>query len=116
MVRGGAHEVAEALRGGADINAQDHNGNTALFLAASLGDLKALTALLNSGAALEVQNKWGNTALWAATFNARGNGALIEALLAAGADPDHKNAAGNSPRMLASRVANYNLEQFFTEA
>jgi hypothetical protein len=30
-----------------------------------------------------------------------------------GADPDHTNNAGKSPRMLASTIANFDLSQFF---
>ncbi|MBO1739535.1 ankyrin repeat domain-containing protein [Leifsonia sp. TF02-11] len=110
---GGAQEVAEALRAGADVDAQDESGNTALFLAASSRNLEALTALLDAGADLEIENAWGNTPLWSATFNSRGDGRIIEALLERGADPDHRNAAGNSPRTLAARVANYDLQRFF---
>ncbi|KQR50775.1 hypothetical protein ASF88_16195 [Leifsonia sp. Leaf336] len=114
VARGVASEVAEAIRASDDIDAQDENGNTALFMAASTGDKDTLTALLDAGADLEVENNWGNTALWGATVRSRGDGAIIEASLARGADPDHTNAAGNSPRMLAARVANYDLEQFFS--
>ena len=111
----GPERIGEVLRAGADIDAQDSSGNTALFLAASLGDLDAVTALLDAGADLEVENAWGNTPLWGATIRSRGDGTIIEALLRRGADPDHVNSAGNSPRMLAERVENYDLGRFFSE-
>ena len=38
---------------------------------------------------------------------------MIEVLLAAGSDPDTKNAAGQSPRGLAKLIANHDVARFF---
>ena len=45
-------------------------------------------------------------------FTSRGEGAAIRALLNAGADPDRVNGHGVSPRMLAARIANYDVAAF----
>ena len=70
-------------------------------------------ALLANGADIEVADRYGNTALWAALFRSD-DGATIRLLLHAGADPDHFNHAGRSPRTLADTVTNIDLKQYFT--
>jgi uncharacterized protein len=112
-IDGGSSEVREAIEAGGDIDARDRDGNTALFLAATNHSVDALLTLLAAGADTEVENTHGNTPLWAATFFSRGDGTLIEALLAHGANADHLNHSGNTPRRLAKTVANYDLERFF---
>ncbi|KIF66057.1 hypothetical protein HY68_37880 [Streptomyces sp. AcH 505] len=51
----------------------------------------------------------GNTPLWRAVFCSQGEGATIRLLLEAGADADRDSGHGMSPRVLAGRVANYDV-------
>src|SRR5262245_12089585 len=52
----------KALRAaGADINAQDRHGETALHEAASVGDLDLVGILISAGADVNVQDEWGQT-------------------------------------------------------
>ncbi|KAK7177745.1 ankyrin repeat protein [Paraphaeosphaeria sporulosa] len=61
--RGHAVVVMRLLDGGADVNAKDNNGRTALRWAASQGDWVAVGLLLNSGADVNAKDNNGCTAL-----------------------------------------------------
>jgi ankyrin repeat protein len=107
--------VRGAATAGADVNLQDRNGHTPLHLAAQQGQVEAAAALLASGARVDLEDRHGNQPLWTAVFNSRGDGRLIQMLLAHGADPSHRNRAGKSPVELARLIANYPVAQFFNE-
>ena len=113
--------LAEILiQGGADLEAQDKNGSTALFYAIEKGNDKAIEFLLNSGASMEIRDKKGNTALLYALqrFNCKfgfhslqtrarevGESARLFAVgqdfLSRGADANAANNEGVTPLMLA---------------
>ena len=57
--------------------------------------------LLQAAADVDAQDEYGNTPLWRAVFNYRGDVAVIEKLLAAGADSTLANDHGVSPRQLS---------------
>ena len=57
------------LAGGADIEAKNNYGNTALILAARYGHDKVVTLLLAGGADIEDKNGSGDTALILAAYN-----------------------------------------------
>ena len=69
--------------------------------------------LLDAGAPVDPVDAWGNTPLFRAVFNAKGDPAIVRRLVSAGADPDHVNASGRSPRALAGMIANYDTSGFF---
>ena len=77
---------------GADVNAKDNDGETALMIAASQSNPKILTVLLEAGADIDAQNKKGETALMAAA--ARANLDELKILLVHGADPKLRDEAG----------------------
>ncbi|MGW3745817.1 hypothetical protein ACWD62_35950 [Streptomyces sp. NPDC005146] len=58
---------------------------------------------------MDVTDRYGNTALWRAVFCSQGEGEATRLLLEAGADPDRDNGQGVSPRVLAGRIANYDV-------
>ena len=90
-----AADVRRCLEGGANIDAQQSNGVTALHNAAFFGRVEAVTALLDAGANIEARMAAGTTALhWAAK---NGHVETVTTLLDAGADPKAKDVAGNFP-------------------
>lgn len=112
-IDGDGDAVRRALAGGAPIDATDYRGMTALAMAATHNNSSAAAALLEAGASTEIPDRYGNTALWAAVFNSRGDATIVRLLRAAGADPDHVNAAGRTPRELAATIANYDTAFLF---
>lgn len=101
-VRSGAIDrVRELLRTGADVNATQGDGATALHWAAHRSDLAATELLVRAGADVNRTNELGATPLWLASLN--GDAAVAGALLAAGADPNRALASGETPLMTAAR-------------
>ena len=79
-------------RFGADINAQDSDGDTALHVAATINNEQIFKLLLEKGASVDVKNKEGGTALmWAASYD---DEPAVRALVAHGASLDLKDADG----------------------
>ncbi len=84
--------VEEALAAGADIDARDAVGRTALMWSAFHGNASMLHYLLERGAGVNVRDRRGRTALmWGAIA---GHGHVASALLASGADPALRDSAG----------------------
>jgi hypothetical protein len=64
---GSLAEIQAAIKNGADANAKDEYGATALMAAAFEGNPEAISALLNNGADVNAKDGFGRTALmWAA--------------------------------------------------
>ena len=59
----GTNTVRALLSAGANVNAQDHKGNTALMAAAAYNNVRAVKVLLDAGADRTIKNKNGETAL-----------------------------------------------------
>jgi len=57
----------------------------------------------------------GNTPLCLAVFSSKGDGELIRLLRSKGADPFHRNRAGQTPVALARQIANYDIARFFAD-
>lgn len=109
---GDADAVAAALASGAPIDAVDYRGLTALALSAINSNAVAAHLLLEAGANTEIADRYGNTPLWAAVFNARGDATIVRLLREAGADPDHVNEAGRTPRILTETIAGQEMLGF----
>jgi RHS repeat-associated protein len=88
------------IRAGADVNrATFEDGTTALHLSARDDDTDVVSTLLEAGAHVDKPSVRGDTALhYAAT---RGADGAIRILLAAGADPAHRNDRGATPADVA---------------
>jgi hypothetical protein len=97
------------------LDAQDAAGWTPLHFAASNNAAECVRLLLDRGAKVDIQDAHGNSPLWRATFASQGNGTVIAALRAAGADPRLINRHGVSPVGLARTIDNYPIAQFFTD-
>ena len=96
---GNAERIKELLRKGADINARDRRGRTALMNASSDGNKNIVEFLLDAGAKVDMRDREGNTALLIASRNAYGdsieeNKAIIRLLIKRGADLRLKNKKG----------------------
>jgi ankyrin repeat protein len=103
MRRDGA-EVRRLVQSGADVNAAQADGATALHWAAYHGDASMASVLLGAGANVAAANRNGSTPMWLAA--SRGDAAVIDALLDAGADADEELPLGRRPLMLAARSGN----------
>lgn len=95
------HLVALILALGADPNAADRFGRTALMRSARHDDTRSLTWLLREGAGLDLATrKQGWTGLmWAARYDAGQSAAM---LLAAGADPALHDRDGHDAATIAA--------------
>lgn len=82
---GDAGKVASFIDRGLDVNSVDPRGETLLIIAARNGDGDLVKVLVARKARLEAVNAVGETALAVAAFN--GHVAVVEQLLAAGANP-----------------------------
>jgi len=100
--KGDKAQVERLLKGGADVNAQQGDGATALQWAAWRGDAELAQLLLKAGAKPGLANHNGATPLWLAATH--GNAAVVEALLKGGADANEALPLGRRPLMLAARA------------
>lgn len=97
------HRAAvELVRHGADVNAKEIDGSSALHWAAHFGDVELALALLAAGADAAAANRYGMTPVQLAAVN--GDAALLGALLDAGADPDTVLPEGETVLMTAART------------
>jgi ankyrin repeat protein len=100
-----AAAVKALLKQGADVNAAQGDGMTALHWAASNGDAGLAQMLLSAGANIRATTRLGGiTALHMASQ--AGHAPVVAALLAAGADPNAATSTGASALMLAARSGN----------
>jgi ankyrin repeat protein len=111
-MRGDMDAVRQLLRDGADVNAAQPDGMSALHWAAERGDAQLAAMLLYAGASTETVTRIGEyTPLHIASRN--GRTPVVDALLAAGADvaattrpggttPLHLAATGGEPTVIAA--------------
>ncbi|CUE76529.1 ankyrin repeat protein, putative [Bodo saltans] len=85
---------------GADIDARDTTGATALHAAASLNDANAFDALVSCSADIDARDKTGATALHAAA--SLGHVHIVKAFLKHNGTVNPKDASGSTPLFLAS--------------
>ena len=93
-MQGDVERVRTLLREGADVNAAQGDGMTALHWAAERGDPELARMLLYAGANVEARTRLGEyRPLHLAAKG--GRGAVVEALLAGGADPEARTSTGD---------------------
>ncbi len=103
-VKGGDSAAAVALLArGADVNAPEADGTTALHWAVHHGDLDLVRRLIRAGAKVNARNEYGATPMSEAAVVA--DPAMLEALLAAGADVESANADGQTALMVVARTS-----------
>lgn len=86
---------------GADVNAAEPDGTTALHWASYRDDVESADAMLRAGARVNSVNDLGATPLWIASLN--GSAAMVRRLLEAGANANAALLLGETPVMVASR-------------
>ena len=96
--------VATLLKSGADVNASEADGRTALHWAAFRNNLEAVSLLLRGGARVNAVTDLGITPLWVACSG--GSTAIVARLLDARADPNIAPETDGTPLMLAARTGN----------
>jgi ankyrin repeat protein len=104
--KGNREFVKALLANGAEVNAKDNYGYTALMAAAASrrGHPEVVEALLAKGAEVNVKNEDGRTALMSAS--SAGKAEVVQLLLAKGADVNAKDNWGNTALDIASYRAN----------
>jgi ankyrin len=93
--------VRALIAKGADVNAVEPDGTTALHWASYRDDVESADAMLRAGANVNAANDLGATPLWIASLN--GSAAMVRRLLQAGANPNAALLLGETPVMVASR-------------
>ncbi|MEO7716123.1 MAG: ankyrin repeat domain-containing protein [Capsulimonas sp.] len=99
-LRGDAGQVEKLVEDGADMEARDPAGNTALGWAASSGSAATVNVLLAHGACVNVRNAYGVSPLArAASMDAV---SVVKTLLAHGANPNIRDHEGRTVLMAVS--------------
>ena len=94
-----AAKVKLLLDHGAQVNAKDEEGETALMRAVDRNEAEVVDGLLQAGADASVQNENGETLLMQAA--SLGNVEVARSLLARGADLNHSDVLGNTAYIVA---------------
>jgi len=99
--------VVALIEAGTDPNAQDKNGETALFYAARYGNVQQIRRLLELGVDVDLRNRNGRSALHAAARQPKAKN--VAALIAAGADPNARDQIGDTPLHAVARAEWYDF-------
>ena len=94
----GCTPMLDAIKRGANINAREENGWTALSMSLVMGDEKAALWLIDHGADVNVADKQGKTPLMTASgyHPNRSNINIVRTLIIKGADVNAKDIAGRT--------------------
>jgi ankyrin repeat protein len=96
--------VRVLLKSGADVNAAQADGTTALHWATYHDDAEMAASLVKAGANVKAVNRYGMSPLAEACMN--GHAAVVKLLLEAGADANAAMKGGETVLMLAARSGN----------
>jgi ankyrin repeat protein len=113
--REGQHQrVQDLLAAGADMDAVDEAGRTAVHAAAAAGQLAGAQQLLAAGADVHAADEVGSTALHAAA--AAGHQEVVQLLLTAGADVGAADEKGRTALYLAAEAGHQKVVQLLLAA
>ena len=106
-------EIKELLKKGADVNASDKYGDTALMVAATLGKLDIVKCLVELGADLEAKDGAGRTALMMVAN--WGKLDVVKCLAECGADLEAKDMHGRTALMWAATEGQIEVVKYLAE-
>jgi uncharacterized protein len=106
--------VATMIQKGADVNAPETNGTTALQWAVYQQNTGMVKRLLAAGAKVRVINDFGSSPMQQAAVT--GNAEIIRMLLAAGADVESANADGQTALMVVARTGKVDAARLLLDA
>ena len=99
-INGDIATIQDLINKGADVNAADNNGFTALEGASQHGHLEIVRLLVEKGANVNTKTEKGHTALMAAAQYGHSN--IVQFLLDKGADVNSSYITGKTPLMAAT--------------
>lgn len=106
--------VKDLVARGANLNAQDVDGDTALHCAVKTGNVNLVKLLIEKGASIKTRDKLGSTPLmWAGGY---GQDQAARILLEHGADPNEKDDQGRNAAQWADDNAHHELGDFLRDA
>jgi ankyrin repeat protein len=113
--QGDASGLRVQIASGANVDALDRFGQSALMLAARGGHLEAVQTLISAGASLDITAKFGLSALMLAVVN--GHASVARALATAGADLRLRGsgAPGFAGKTAADLAVHYGLTELAGE-
>ena len=111
---GNTHGVLEAINAGANVNAKNKYGRTALMAAAQEGHTEIFDTLIKAGANINAKDNEGLTALMGAAVN--GHTETVNALIKAGAEVNAKNNDGYTALMWAAKYGYTEIVNALIEA
>ncbi len=97
--------AALLLECGADVNAQDPDGNTPLHLAIRMGYIDKAMFLIEHGAKVNARNNQGRTPLFLALEDFQEGSSLTEFLLSRGASLEMADNDGDTPLLAGCRLS-----------
>ena len=97
-----AEQIEAALTAGADLNASQVDGMTALHWACYHDETELAERLIDLGANVNARNRYGISPLYLACLN--GNESIVKRLLSEGVDPNTAINGGESALMTAART------------
>lgn len=110
---GDADAVKDALYNGADVDARDRLGNTAIILASDGGYQEIVRLLIAYKASVNAVNKFGYTPLMSAVTNSHRY--IASLLIKAGADPKLPNKYGTTPEMYIKAQGFFTMNEYISD-
>lgn len=115
-MEGHAEPVKSCLRKGANVNAKDTKGKTALLWAADSVHAATAEALLDNGADIDARDNLGRTALMKAALSRRGLRDTVRLLLGNGADINARSNDGKTALTLAKEKGDFVVIELLEQA
>ncbi|HEX3046976.1 MAG TPA: ankyrin repeat domain-containing protein [Bacillota bacterium] len=107
------NEAASAMQEGADVNARNNQGDSALAIAANLGYTEIVKLLIRNGAKVNAQDEAGQTALFYAA--GAGYSEIVQLFIEHQTDVNAKNKEGETSLHWAAQAGNPDIVRLLIE-